>query len=209
VLREYVRRGGHLAAEARAGWNSEKGRASDIIPGMGLHEVFGAREAAVETVRGGRTALVFDGGRKVPAWWFREVLEPLGGRAVAHFEDGAVAAVESAFGKGKALLIGSYPAAAYYTIPSEEARQWFVSLLDWAGVRKPLEAEGGVEARWLEAGAARIVFVFNHESGAKTVRLRWTEGGRWRIEDLIEGGEGQAEFRLGGKDVRVLLFEKR
>jgi beta-galactosidase len=207
VLREYVQRGGHLVAEARAGWNSEKGRASDIIPGMGLHEVFGAREAAVETAPGGRTVLVFDGGLKVPARWFREVLEPMGGRVAARFEDGAAAAVESSFGKGKALLVGSYPAAAYHSMPGEDARKWFLSLLDWAGVRKPLVAEGGVEARWLESGARRIVFVFNHDRDAKQVRLRWQEGGRWRIEDLIEGGAGKAEFALPGKGVRVLAFE--
>lgn len=206
VLREYVLSGGRLVAEARAGWNSETGRASEIIPGMGLHEVFGAREAAVETAPGGKTVLLFEGGFRVPARWFREVLEPLGGRVTARFEDGAAAAVESAFGRGKALLVGSYPSAAYHSIPGEDARRWFVSLLEWAGVRKPLLVEGGVEARWLEAGARRIVFVFNHECEPKPVRLRWREGGRWKIEDLIEGGAGQTEFTLPGKGVRALVF---
>lgn len=206
ALREYVRGGGHLVAEARAGWNNETGRASEIIPGMGLHEVFGAREAAVETAPGGRTVLLFDGGFRAPARWFREVLEPLGGRVAARFEDGAVAAVESSFGRGKALLVGSYPSAAYHSTPSEDARKWFVSLLEWAGVQKPLLAEGGVEARWLEAGANRIVFVFNHGREPKPVRLRWRDGVKRRVEDLIEGGTARAEFTLAGKGVRVLVF---
>jgi beta-galactosidase len=208
VLREYVRGGGRLVAYARAGWNSERGLASEVIPGMGLHEVFGAREAAVETATGGRTVAVFEGGWRVPGRWFRQVLEPLGGRVAARFEDGAVAAVEAAFGKGKALLVGTYPAAAYHSSPSEDARQWFVSLLGWAGVPKPLLVEGGVEARWLEAGQRRIVFVFNHDREAKPVQVRWQEAGPWTIEDLIEGGAGQTAFTMPGGSVRVLVFGK-
>jgi beta-galactosidase len=208
VLREYVRGGGRLVAEARAGWNSERGLASEVIPGMGLHEVFGAREAAVETAPGGRTVAVFEGGWRVPGRWFRQVLEPLGGRVAARFEDGAVAAVEAAFGKGKSLLVGTYPAAAYHSAPSEDARRWFVSLLDWAGVRKPLLVEGGVEARWLEAGQRRIVFVFNHDREAKPVQVRWQDAGSWTVEDLIEGGAGQTAFTMPGGSVRVLVFGK-
>lgn len=207
VLRAYVRAGGRLVAEARAGWNSELGRASEVIPGMGLHELFGAREAAVETVRG-RPVLIFEGGLRVPGRWFREVLEPAGGRVVARFEDGAPAAVESSYGKGRALLVGSYVAAAYALNPEEDARRWFVSLLDWAGVERPLVAEGGVEARWLERGDERIVFVFNHERGQKPVRLRWREAAQWKIEDLLEGGPGQPAFLLPGQSVRVLRFMK-
>jgi beta-galactosidase len=206
VLREYVRAGGHLAAEARAGWNSETGRASDIIPGMGLHEVFGAREASVETAPGGRTLIVFEGGLRVPARWFREVLEPLGGRVVGRFEDGAPAAVESQFGRGRALLVGSYPAAAYHSTPTEEARRWFRSLLDWAGVQPELEVEGGVEARWLESGNDRLVFVFNHEREPRRVRLRWRDRAPGRIEDLMDGGPAEAEFTLPGRGVRALRF---
>jgi len=208
VLREYVRAGGRLVAEARAGWNSEAGRASEIIPGMGLHEVFGAREASVETVPAGRTVVVFEGGLRVPGRWFREVLAPLGGRVVAHFEDGAPAAVEAAYGKGKALLVGSYPAAAYHSAPSEDARRWFVSLLDWAGVERKLVAEGGVEARWLESGGGRIVFVFNHDREAKQVRLSWREQADWRVTDLLSDRPGRASLELAGRSVAVLLFER-
>ncbi len=44
-LAGYVRNGGALIAEARAGWNDERGLASARIPGMGLDEVFGCRES--------------------------------------------------------------------------------------------------------------------------------------------------------------------
>jgi beta-galactosidase len=47
-LKEYVEKGGNLLGEARFAWNDERGYATDIIPGMGLSEVFGIREAKVE-----------------------------------------------------------------------------------------------------------------------------------------------------------------
>ena len=57
-LGEYARGGGALVVEARAGWNDERGRAADTIPGLGLAEVVGARETDVQTVEKGRAVLV-------------------------------------------------------------------------------------------------------------------------------------------------------
>ena len=49
VLTRYVEAGGTLVAEARLGWSNERGNASDRIPGMGLWELMGCRETAVQT----------------------------------------------------------------------------------------------------------------------------------------------------------------
>ena len=46
-LRRYVERGGHAVAEARLAWNDDRGFAAAIIPGAGLHAVFGLREKHV------------------------------------------------------------------------------------------------------------------------------------------------------------------
>jgi hypothetical protein len=43
-IRRFVEAGGYAVAEARLAWNDERGHASEIIPGLGLHEVFGVRE---------------------------------------------------------------------------------------------------------------------------------------------------------------------
>ena len=127
-LREYVRAGGALAAEARLGWNNERGYAAERIPGMGLWEVMGCRETAVETVAEGRAALHWTSsalpglkpGAVLPGRWFQETLEPLGpeARAAATFADGGVAAVMSSYGKGRTLMLGSYLSAAYQSRPA-------------------------------------------------------------------------------------------
>ena len=124
-LKEYVRQGGHLVAEARLGWSNEKGSSSPTIPGMGLHEVMGSRETDVQTGKAGRTILKwtgsdlpgFNAGETLQARWYEETLEPLGAQAhvVATFPNGNAAAVISEYGKGKTLMLGSYVGAAYET----------------------------------------------------------------------------------------------
>lgn len=166
VLREYVSGGGALVAEARMGWNNERGRAAERIPGMGLWEVTGCRETDVQTGEKGRTTLTWlETGDKLAARWYEETLEPLSpaARIVARFPDGRAAAVASTYGKGKTLMLGSFVSAAYQTTPTAEVERFYRSLVDWAGVQLPVVVErGGVEVRYLESGARTLVFAFNH-----------------------------------------------
>jgi beta-galactosidase len=176
-LKDYVRNGGNLVAEARLGWNNERGAASATIPGMGLHEVMGCRETAVQTGKEGRTTLRWTGsdlkgfapGEVLPARWYEETLAPLGPQAqvVAMFPSGSAAAIASTYGKGKTLMLGSYVAAAYETRRDAAAARFYSALLDWAGVKNPIAVAGGnAEVRYLESGNNALVFAFNHDEHA-------------------------------------------
>jgi beta-galactosidase len=206
VLRAYVEGGGALVSEARLGWNNERGFASARIPGMGLWEVMGCRESAVQTGENGRTELRWESdqlpglkpGERLPARWFEESLEPLAPQAkvAARFADGSPAAVVSTFGNGKTLMLGSFVSAAYQTAPGEASARFFAALLDWAGVTQPVKAPGrDVEVRFLESEADRLVFVFNHgkRQAAGEVALQCGEG-RYAAEDLAAGKPVDARF---------------
>src|SRR5579885_3671920 len=182
LLREYVRAGGTLVSEARLAWTSETGRASETIPGLGLVEVTGCRETDVHSVPGLRTELRWTDaaipgvrpGDRLAARVYEETLEPAGlrARAVAVFPSGAPAAVLSAFGRGRTLTLGSYLAVAYEAQKDPAVARFFAGLLEWAGVERPVEvAEGEAEVRFLESGAERLVFVFNHADQATTPRI--------------------------------------
>jgi beta-galactosidase len=208
-LEEYVRQGGTLVAEARLGWNNESGFASERIPGMGLWEMMGCRETAVETGIGGRTTLRWAdseipglrSGDALPARWYEETLEPVSstGRVVARFPDGAAAAVASTYGRGKTLMLGSYVSAAYINSPSREAERFFAGLLEWANVELPVNASGGyVEARTLEADRDTLLFVFNHDQQAVDASIGLRESaGDYRAADLVENTPVEA-VREGG-----------
>jgi beta-galactosidase len=211
ALTEYVRGGGALVAEARLAWNNEKGFASDRIPGLGLWEVMGCREAAIETPPGGKTSIRWassdlpgvKAGDTLPARWYKETLEPLSpsARVVARFADGAPAAVMSTFGKGKTLMLGSYVSAAAQSSPTPEAERFFAGLLAWAGVELPIRTSGAtIEARHLESGSSTLLFLFNHamQEARSEVTLRRSPGDYTAI-DLVTGRT--VELRRGADAV--------
>lgn len=180
-LRAYVEQGGALVSEARLAWSNERGAASDRIPGLGLWEVFGAREVAVQTAPGGRTQLTWTGlptdlpglpaGTTLPARWYEETLEPLYGRArvVATFPSGGAAAVLSTHGRGRTLLLGSYVSAAYQSTPAPGVAAFYAGLLQWAGVTNPAAVSGDpLEVRLLETATDTVVVVLNHGARAAT-----------------------------------------
>ena len=229
VIREYVKGGGALLAEARLGWNNERGYAAERVPGLGLWEVVGAREVAVETAANGRTSILLMGtdlpgmktGDRLPARWYKETLEPLSpsARVIAHFEDGGAAAVMATYGAGRTLMLGSYVSAAYQSTPTPETARFYRAVLGWAGVTMPITVTGSpVEARYLESGNATVLFLFNHrQQPAKSrVALRLPPGA-YVGTDLVEGRAVSVSESAGGitmaveiapSDVRVVRISR-
>lgn len=230
ILRDYVRDGGTLVAEARLGWNNERGYASDRIPGMGLWEVMGCRETDVQTGSKGRTQLRWTGndlpgvkpGDLLPARWYEETLEVLSphARVVAQFEDGRPAAVMSTYGKGKTLMLGSYISAAYQTAPTPEVERFYAGLLRWAGVAFPVEtSDQNLEVRYLESGGDVLAFVFNHggKASGATVTLRLPPGS-YAAMDIVagqpvalaqDGRDVRWNAKLAPSDVQVLRISRK
>jgi beta-galactosidase len=230
ALTEYVRNGGRLVAEARLGWSNESGAASPTIPGMGMHELMGCRETAVQTGEAGRTTLKWTGtgfpgfapGETLPARWYEETLEPLGPRAqvVATFPSGDAAAVVSEFGKGKTLMLGSYVGAAYETRRDPAAPRFYAALLQWAGIEQPYTAEGAApEIRALESGRDTLLFVFNHgkQPMEPTLSVRLRAAGV-QATDLVTGqsvdvredaGRVRLHNRIAAEDVWVVKLSPR
>jgi len=157
-LKSYVKSGGYLLAEARFAWNDERGFATDIIPGMGLSEVFGVREAKVEVKNKVRMSILETthpafhklSGSYLTGEYFTESLEILPGsnaEVLAKFEDNTPAVTGSSFGSGHTILIGSFLANR---IPSgyqgtaridpafqEDNDEFLLGLLDWANIDRP------------------------------------------------------------------------
>jgi beta-galactosidase len=206
-LAAYVRNGGALVAEARLGWNNEYGRAAEVIPAMGLDGVMGCRESAVTSVPASRTELILENGDHIPARLYEETLQPEGAQArvIARFASGGAAAIESTFGKGKTLALGSYVGTAFQQQQTPAAQKFFLGLLDWAGVERPIRATGDpVEIRWLEAGRERLAFVFNHQSKPASVSIKGAEKGT----DIVRGTPvSPGSLRLDAFDVAVIRIQ--
>lgn len=182
-VKRYVQAGGTAVAEARLAWNDARGFASDVIPGAGLSGVFGARESIIKPED--KVQMQTEASAALPGLpvhttitgeGFAEDLQPLtGGSILARFADGSPAVVKHTEGKGSTVLIGSFPALAYYRQHDANIKRFFLSLAQTAGVSPEVEVSGpnvsGIEVRRLVGVEQQLIIVFNHASSGADVRL--------------------------------------
>ncbi len=188
-VKRYVEAGGTAVSEARLAWNDARGFASDVIPGAGLAEVFGARESVIRPadkieMQTEVSAAIpgLPAQTRIAGYAFEEEFEPLnGGTILGRFADGSAAIVKNREGKGNAVLIGSFPALAYYREHDANIKRFFLSLANAAGVSPEVEVSGtdvsGIEVRQLVGAEQQLILAFNHaSSGADvilSIRLPW------------------------------------
>lgn len=172
-IRRYVENGGVVVGEARLAWNNERGFASDIIPGLGLDKVFGGREELIEpedrvhmTLSPSTDLPGMSGAATVEGGAFEEVLSPYPGSQIwGRFEDGRPAILENNFGKGKAILIGSFTALGYSEDSDPATQRFLVALAESVHVSAPVTVSGKsgsqMPVRLLVGQDEKMIFAFN------------------------------------------------
>jgi beta-galactosidase len=228
----YIHNGGTVLAEARLGWNDERGFASDIVPGFGLHEVFGARETVIRPVE--KAFLDLEPGAELPGLKpgeravgeaFEEELEPVSQRArvLARFANGAPAMVQNPYGKGKAILAGTFLALACQGEQDAATRDWILAMARAAGVTPEVEVSGQgssqLEVRRLVAERTQFLFAFNHSPKPADATLRLDTP--WAIREARSLTDDQAfsfresegkvifEKKMAGGEIWALRLERR
>jgi len=229
-LRAFVEKGGYVFAEARIGWNDERGYASDIIPGLGLHEVFGVREHEVR-MRETETFKIEIINNLHPAtsgMTKKDILQgrlygnsvtPLENRDVdilARLEDGQPALVSSRYGKGEAMLVGSFLGFANHPEPQPKNEKFFMNLLNWAKVNRPFTTshDGNtvrpVEVRLQANDNGYVLFIINHSSMSEevTVNLKVNEEGVYTLYDVIYDKESRLSSKNKNLRIKSMLESK-
>jgi len=230
AVRQYTADGGTVVAEGRLAWNDERGFASPVIPGFGLDQVFGAREQQIrpedETqllIEDGAGLAGFKAGDAVAAAAFEEDLDPLaGGKVMARFPDGKAAIVEKSYGKGRAIMIGSFAGLAYQRKHDPSTAGLFLSLTEAAGVEPQVQVSGAgtseLEVRRLVAGDQEFAFVFNHGSSAAeasvALRLPWKAKAYDVVSDEAvpvegDGGKGVLQKKLDPGAIWVVRLQEQ
>ena len=239
ALKAYVRGGGTLISEARPAWNDERGFANPRIPGAGLDDVFGAREKRLqpaETVtfvgeHGLDGPLAALAGRAFTGLSFAEELQPTGRvphrlsrdfpLRTARAESRPI--VMSRYGSGRAILIGSFPSAAFEQDP-DKARasgDLLALLTSLAGVTPDVRIDGApglVEARFLESADALVLIAINHSDSPQRVTLTFTPDTPEAIwlnmetgasVNFVAGSSGPSyTHSFARRDVLVLMIRK-
>ena len=195
ALKAYVEKGGHLFVEARPGWVTEEGHAEGVVPGFGWTEMLGVREASI------------DPGKEIPVKWgeaeftgaslaehFMVVDEKA--KVMATFTDGMPAAYEHVYGKGSAMLLGTFAGQGNETKPVVMHPLGGI-LAKWAGLTIPeLKAPALVELREMGGEKGQFVFLFNHADKAAQVEFaEELERPAASVREIVTGETRKAEGR--------------
>ena len=172
ALKDYVSKGGHLFVEARPGWVDEAGHAEGIVPGFGWTEMLGVRETSIDP---GKEVAVKWGGAEFTGTRFAEHFTVLdkNARVLATFADRTPAVYEHSYGKGSAILLGTFAGQENEAKPVAMHPLGGI-LAKWAGLTVPkLKAPSLVELREMDGEKGQFVFLFNHAE--KTAQVEFGE----------------------------------
>jgi len=146
-------------------------------------------------------------GTRAAATAFEEELEPLpGARVLARFADGAPAMVENSYGKGKAILVGSFLAVAFERQHDEAAKQLLLGFARAAGVEPEVKVSGEnstqVEVRRLVGNDVQFLFAFNHSERAAAAKISVRVP--WPVREARSlNGQEKVTFRQSGEELTL------
>jgi beta-galactosidase len=177
-LRKYVEQGGTLISEGLPAYFGDHGHVGTTQPNYGLDEVFGARESYVEFLPDISNDLKLEVyGSEIYGHYFRQEYEVSGGKAVGHYSNGNIAAVENKLGQGRTLLIGSFPAAGYYLHHALATRDLFAGLLKMAEVTpRVIVDDNSVQARLHQGPGGTYLWVVNQTRDARSIKVALESG---------------------------------
>ncbi|MBP7179603.1 MAG: beta-galactosidase [Dysgonomonadaceae bacterium] len=232
-LRAFVENGGYVIAEARIGWNDDRGYASEIIPGLGMHDIFGVRENEIRMRENIEFTITDEDhpalqglkeGSKLTGSMYAESLSMLNNRDVkvlATTEQGQPVIVSTRYGKGESMLVGTYMGMANFQKFNSNNDRFFINLLNWASIKRPFttsldgRSSDQVEVRLMDTKNGYLVFIINHGTKSEKIdiELNMSENGEYALRDIIKETRKKAQCvdnRLNinayieGKDVHVI-----
>jgi hypothetical protein len=170
-------------------------------------------------------------GRTFNGTGFAEHLDAIGTgtRVLARFagdagRPGDPAMMMTTQGKGRAVLIGTYPSAAFEQDPEKmrSTGELLQRLIASAGVAPEIRIDGGagrVEARFLESSNAIVLIAINHGDSAERVTFKfapevpeaiWQNMETGAAVNFVQGPDGPTYVHaFGARDVMVLVRGKR
>ena len=210
-LERYVREGGILVSEALPGYFGERGKVGVRQPNLGLDSLFGATESYVEFTPDLLENLMLQvHGKQVGGRFFLQQFALAGGKQAGTYADGSIAAVEHAVGKGRTLLLGSFPGGSYFLNHAGGTRAFFAGLLAWAGV-KPIAqvSEPGLQARFHTGDGGSYLWVVNpgRAERAVTVTLDPARAGTFgRAQELWQ--KGTPAVKIAGNQIQLTVQDR-
>lgn len=205
-IREFVWNGGKVWADGRCGWLDEHIHLHDAIPGHGLSDVFGCREADFVgmTLRDPEFRV-----GNMRGFRHLQYLETTTGSVEAEASDGATV-VRNRYGKGETLLVGSLVTLGIRRRTESDPATWteVAEFARNAGIQPMVNAlpPGAVECSVLNGPEADVFILGNRRAVPITAGLKFQRSYR-RLEsggnDFPAGAE--LSLPLGAQETRMLV----
>ena len=138
AIKTWVAQGGRLISEGCPAYHGDLGRIGTSQPNYGLDELFGVQQQDIQFTPDllNELKVTMDDGHVVGGGIYLQSYTVTTGTPVGQFEDGRVAVVDNAFGKGRTRLIGTFPGYGYALRQDDGTKRFFSQLPPWAGVRQ-------------------------------------------------------------------------
>jgi beta-galactosidase len=205
-LRAYVEQGGTLISEGLPAYFGDHGHAGETQPNYGLDELFGAHEHYVEFTPDLLEKLVLTvNGHRINGRYFLQEYEPAaGGRPVGQYVNGHVAAVENQHGRGRTLLVGTFPGAGYYLHHSPESKLFFAELLKLANVQPRIQSDNAaVQSRLHKGPGGNYLWLTNPARSTAAITVTIGEEGP-KFQSAIDVWANR-ELSVNGQRITVML----
>jgi beta-galactosidase len=217
-IKEFVKNGGKVIAEARTAWIDNRGYSSSIYPGMGLHEVFGVREKYIRMSEEKFDMFVsenenilcenIDQGEILKGSLHLEtfsILDDSKTEILAESADGDPVIVSNEYGKGKTLILGSYMGQASYSKDNGSNESFILNFLDWANIKRPYKTNlDGRNSNQVEIALQSyennyLLYIISHSENDESIEIELKVAAKtsYKIEDLFEYNES---FQLNSNE---------
>ncbi len=221
VIEEWVRGGGVLISESyTAAWNREKGHHEKIVPGYGLHKVFGVRQAVVEPadennkveIIASEDLLFIKKGASVTGSIVKETFAVEGAKVLAEFSSGEPAVTCYGFGKGKAVVIGSYLGLVYHRDKVKSNGEMIAGLVEYCIKIKRPESNKKVRVDILRKDEREMLIIQNLENSEQSAGINIPDLKAKEFTEQfsknkvkLQKGEYQLNLKLGAREVQVYI----
>jgi beta-galactosidase len=210
ALAKWVEAGGTLISEATPGYFGDRGKVGTVQPHNGLDAVFGAKEVDVEFMPdiADRYRLGW-GGNTITAGGFLQAYAPTTGKVLGQFTDGRIGVIENRFGKGRTLLVGTHPGAAYFKSGSPENLRYFADVFAWTGKSRHVETGNRTVHSRLHLGAeCGALWLVNESREPQQVTFALDARHRLKLAGTYWGSAEGAEVAIPARDVVVLKLAR-
>ena len=187
-LREWVKNGGTLIAEACPAFFGSHLHMGQTQPNLGFDEVFGCKQIRAEFMPDILTDIQFRiNGQLVGGEGYLQTYQPTTASVYGTYEGEAIA-VHNHYGKGKTILIGAMLSGRYARLHDEGTRAFFAGLPKWCGIPQSVTvADSRLKARLQKSEKATYLWLVNSEKEAIATTVALPAGASFG-EILWKGG---------------------